>query len=60
MCNITNIKANKNANFLLKNKYLLKSYIIFNIKCKSFSTNLLFKLFNMYKFVHDRKTLNNP
>jgi hypothetical protein len=42
MCNIAHVKGTKNNNFLLKNSnHLLLNYI-FNIKCTSSNTNVLF------------------
>jgi hypothetical protein len=44
MCNIEHVKSTKSSNFFIKNNNnLLKTYSIFNIKCTSFNTNLLFK-----------------
>ena len=56
MCNIAHVKTSKSSNFSLKNNtYLLKRYI-FNIKGIP-SQSYHFKLLNMCKFAHDRKTL---
>jgi hypothetical protein len=56
MYKIAHIKVTKINNYLLKNiNYLLKIRT-FNKKCRSFHTNF-FKLLNMWKFTHNRKSL---
>jgi hypothetical protein len=52
---LAHIKIIKNRNYLLKNtNYLLKNNL-FNKNVQIFIQTYYFKLFNMCKFVHDRK-----
>jgi hypothetical protein len=57
---ILHAKITKNTNFLLKNNnysILIKILYTFNIKCISSNTNYYFKLFDICKFTHNKKSI---
>jgi hypothetical protein len=56
-CIIAHVKVSKSSNYLLKNNnYLLKNYILIE-NTQVPNQRYYFKLLNMCKFAHDRKTL---
>jgi hypothetical protein len=56
MCNVAHVKIAKSSNFLLKNNNNLFKNYTFSINAQVSIHTYYFKLFNMCKFTHDRKT----